>query len=1074
MKKYLSILAALAMLCSCQEEPVIDDGGGDGPGGGGGNNNQPGVELTLSASKMAFSSFCGEQVVEVSTNQQSWTADVAQESSEWLSIDTEDKTIKVSVTDNPGASERQGVVLVKAGGNTVTLTVTQDGLGEDAANGQGTTIEYALAEGTTIAPKSLSQYITSVNTNEQTFYISKDVPEELIPTKGKLIINTPTKVLPQGLLANVISVTETADGYKAIYTPLGLTDVFQSLNVNIEDLDMGEYVTGIEDEYGNPIQYSVTKAYASKNFHIDIPEVQWEIAKGFFVTPQMGADILLKLQLNVDDYVLSTLNVKADATIVWGADFELAADVTTSWRKKIMSFYLAAIPVGPILLTPSVDVFAIADVGGKISLTAQVRTTVSSSAWLQYDCINGTNSYSNTSKPEVGPTTCEVGTSAEVSASAGISIGVGIGIFTDIFKAGVSIDAVVNLALSTSIDLDTWRTCDPGNWIGAAVSEAKVTATLKVYGSLYYSYPGLGDGGIGNYDSVQISPTYNRKLAEWNIFPKLNKDLECVQDGGDVFTVRTYVEAPSLFSGVPGSKFGELVLAYKDEGNALAEHKIIPFDLTEAKAAALWENPDRPQLIEAKADGLVANRFYDFDVCWKIGTGLIPLNSVYHVRTMRSQDYNALRSILGAIQSCSSGYWEECNWGEEGIFVERYKNVWFGLDSDIESGDLDIDITIPKEWQLGSNLTIGNYSPSNHFKWNLILEGERSFNTIDIEDKKCSLNLSKKLETKNFIFRGMYVYDGYPSSYLNVTDKFDISNSEINDIIVFGEGADGGYICPSEIILDNCPNVGGLEISVPKGKELKTLSAKNTGMDKNTNVYSSFSINVHGKISDNAIKGMGDIKRPNRYLYICDDSNMGSLSLGPGPTIVHLYSPNVRSVSATGASDLKSLYLEWGHQATSLTVSDCPKLETLDVSTDNDYDGSLSVFSISNVPAISKLHICGQKGLGGELPSVLAQMEKNGKDVAYDVRYSYYYQDRYQAGQDYDDWETTNKNPFPDYVPRLTYVKSLKWWDEEGHRWWTDYKIWYQNFGFGYYYSGEPSQGYHRSKSELPGEYGKN
>ena len=1056
MKRFLPLLAVLALICACHEE---DQPGGDGPdNGGGGNNNQQGVELTLSANKMAFSSYKGEQVVEVTTNQQSWTADVAQDSREWLSIAMEDKTIKVSVSENAEAAERQGVVSVKAGGNTVTLTVTQDGLGEDAANGQGTTVEYTLAEGTTIAPKSLSQYITSINTEEQTFYISKDIPEELVPTKGKLIINTPTKVLPQGLVANVLSITETADGYKAIYNPMGLTDVFQSLNVNVEDLDIGEYVTGIEDENGNPVEFSVTKAFASHSFHIDIPQFQWEIFSGFSVTPQMGADILLKLQLIVDDYTVSSLNVKADAKLQWGADFELAADVSKNWRKKIMSFYMAAIPVGPLLLTPSIDVFAIASVGGKMSLTAQVRTTVSSTAWLQYDCKHGTSSYSDTTDPEVGPTTCEIGTSAEVNASAGISIGVGVGIFTEIFKAGISIDAVVTLALSSSLDLDSWRTFDPEVWIGNAIPETQVSASLNVFGSLYYSYPGLGEG-IGNYDSIQISPGYVCELAKWNVFPKLSQDLECVQEGGDVFTVRTYVEAPSLFSGVSGSKFGELVLTYKDSNSALAERKIVPFNMTEDKAAALRNNPDIPQLIEAKVDGLEPNRFYDFTVCWKIGTGLIPLNRV-SVRTMRSQDYNALLSILGAIQSCASGNWEECNWGEDGLLVGQYKNVSLALVSEMESGDFTFSITIPKEWQFGRNLTIGNYSPANNFKWDLILEGERSFETVDIQDKTCSLNLLQKLETKNFIFRGMYVYDGYPSLFLRVTDKFDASNSEFNDEVYIDD-----TICPSEIILDNCPNYTSLGITIPKGKELKTYSVKNTGMDTHGK---DFRLEVHGKITDDVINGLSDIKRPNKYLYIRDDSDMTSLSLGPGPTYVYLYSPKVRSVSATGASDLRSLYLEWGHKATSLTVSDCPKLEDLVVSTNYENTGSLSVFSISGVPAINRLSIGGQKGLGGVVPSVLAQMEKDGKNVSYDVRYTYYYQDRYAAGQSYDDWETTNIKPDQGWV----YVKSLKRWDEEWNGWLTDYKIWYYNHGYGYYYSEEPSRGYHFDKSELPGSYG--
>ena len=295
----------------------------------------PSVELTLSVDNLIVSSFGGTYSFTVTTNQDSWTATSGDD---WISVSTSGSKATVTVLENTGGEQRKGKVSVSAGGKEIGVSVSQEAAEGTPPGGESMKVSYTLKEGTTIAPKALASYIKAHNAEALTFTISKDVPKELLPaTNAPLIINTPTSVLPGGLLGVIHSVEEAADGYVVEYSKVNFTTIFKNLDLDTDEIDLDRYVTRIEDAEGNEVPFTKTKASAQTSFHINIPMKGWDLPAGFTLTPQMALDIALKMQMIVGDYKISTLNLKVDLDVTFGAELELKYEGSVQKDYKLMS-----------------------------------------------------------------------------------------------------------------------------------------------------------------------------------------------------------------------------------------------------------------------------------------------------------------------------------------------------------------------------------------------------------------------------------------------------------------------------------------------------------------------------------------------------------------------------------------------------------------------------------------------------------------------------------------------------------------------------------------------------------------
>jgi|GEM_PF-2660515 len=1026
-------LLGLGLFFSCEKPQPVKPGPDPTP-------VNPEVELAASVEQLIFSAFGGSQKATVTTNQTDWSVTVSEGAAEWITVTVSGTTVTVAVQENSSGQERSGTVTISAGSKKIDVPVKQEAAEGLPSGGENMTLSYTLAEGTMIAPKALASYITAIDMGLKTFTVSKSAPKDLLPTVPcNFIVNTPTDVLPQGLLCKIWTMEEGTDGYVFYYNDVDFASVFKELNLDADEIDLAEYVTEIKDAEGNDVPYTKTKAATKKTFHIVLPEGGWDLPLGFSLTPKMTLDITLKMQMIVGDYKISTLNVKVDTQAEMKADLELMAEASAEKYFKLLSVYVAAIPVGPVVITPAVDIYAMVGVDGKIGLSASAGTVLRTSASLHYDEINGLSGETSAEDPVPGETSYSASPKVEAGFYYGLGVGPSIGFYSDILQAGITLNLKRREAISTSIDFSTLM-AGPGGWIPESLANAEYTVSWLVNAALHLRAFGMTED--------ESTPDITIPGDTYKMFPPIAEAFELTQNGGDSFTLKTEVTGPSMFKGSRGGDTGELVLCM-EMNNGLAETVAFPFDLDDQKAKALWADPETPQPIEATATGLIPGRIYAPIIAWRYGDIFIPL--VYlgnQLLVLDSEHIKAIRGILSDIRSCGVGEWEGCNWDDDTPITKLNGVLITPLDDGAHPQAARMDIFLKEGWRLGNSLTVKNHSAGvDDLSWSLDFKdydvtpsavdgvGILYFDKIVIEDESfvglSPTGAAAFLKPKTYI-----CHSPKSAGRVYATELLDVSGTGIDVISYDCDETDnlvGVEDFPSKVLADNCPDLASVVLRYPEGKTLD-FSAKNCPDLSRLKLCGGGTI----RFTPETVSGHSSSQKESELYLDCPGT--GSVAIGNGwkwATVHH-----IGTVTAAGVQDLHSLTI--GAGVTSLSVSNCPNLEKLEACAGLG-DGEIQSFSISGTPKIKHLRIIGHKKLVAEVPAVFDEIRARGGELLYDERYEY---DSFS----WDRGDTINKTDGTWHFYRKTP---------------TDYGYiyyYYHDFGYGFYYPGEPQQGYHIKK----------
>lgn len=318
-------------------------------------------------------------------------------------------------------------------------------------------IKYELNPQATIVPEAVANQITAVDTlgHSLTLPLSAEKPE----VGQTLIINTPSKMLHDGLLAKVRRVTETSTGYKIDYEDAELKDAFKDIDIPEQYIPIGDYVEHVYDADGNEIKNyqtrSVTRASGIKSFEIVLPEIGWKIDKGVELTPKMSIDLLLRYVLQFGDYELSYAGVKIDADINVGADMniELKASNIPPLKFHILTLVCGAIPIGPVLLTPSIDVYGVVSVEGKLTLEASISYERTLHARMVYQKGSGLTGECTLEEEDPEALKFTFGPKFEGGVGFGAAMGGNIGVFGKTLALRSRITPTMKMTVSGKLDM---------------------------------------------------------------------------------------------------------------------------------------------------------------------------------------------------------------------------------------------------------------------------------------------------------------------------------------------------------------------------------------------------------------------------------------------------------------------------------------------------------------------------------------------------------------------------------------------------------------------------------------------
>ena len=317
-------------------------------------------------------------------------------------------------------------------------------------------ISYELAPKAVIVAETAAKQITAVDTVAHRFTLPLSASK---PEVGQtLVISTPSTVLHDGLLAKVKSVAEGSSGYIVTYTDAELKDAFKDISIPEQYIPLGEHVEHVYDADGKEIKFQTrarTRASGVKSFEIVLPEIGWKIDKDIELTPKMSIDLLMRYVFMFGDYELSYCGVKTDADITVGADLNAELEASKLLDKKfhILTVVCGAIPIGPVLLTPSIDVQGVVTIEGKITLEASIsyeRTlhasvTYQKGAGMSGDCYLDPEA-DDALKFSFGP-------KFEGGISYGLAMGGNIGVFGKTLAVRSRVNVVKKETISGKLDV---------------------------------------------------------------------------------------------------------------------------------------------------------------------------------------------------------------------------------------------------------------------------------------------------------------------------------------------------------------------------------------------------------------------------------------------------------------------------------------------------------------------------------------------------------------------------------------------------------------------------------------------
>lgn len=942
------LLAAFALLlvsgCRKKEDPE--------------NEN---YKLTVSPTSLVFPAEGGSQTVTITTDAPSCTVTP---SDSWITMSSADNVLTVKVEANPKTESRNGTIKVEAGKIKTEVSVMQSGKSNRPADDPYPQASYGLDEDAIFVKSDYTKAITASDPAANTFTVPSSSVGSQKPEVGqKLIMNTPTDLFPSGLLAKVVSVSESGGNYQVKYEPLKLEEAFSDLNIDEQAISLADYVKEIRDANGNKVNFTKTKDASSKTFHLQLPEASWPLDyAGLEIKPILELDLTLYFQAIVANYKLYTFNfdtevgMKVGATIACGFEGKAIDE-----RVPIYEIICGAIPVGPILITPTIGIDALLEVSGKVSVEATAHYTASRRYGIHYDANGGwtSNDYGEANKN--GSFTLEnVSPKVEGTFAYGYSIGPAIAIYVEAVSAGIGYDSKTKHTLSGAYDLLNGNLDDYMNWNVVQHLQNAEYAITDVE-ALSFSVTVLTREVL-----EKSTPDITNREVKWKVLPKLGAfpEFERVEDG---LNLTVWVKNRNLFDGQ--------LTAYVAENEKDLVHRqkmVFPDGREKIQSLNSEEAPDSValkgfvHLDEEDPDLNYAEFVYEVS-----GVGRFNLGS-YMQEFNDEQSRAALMAILKDLyQSKGEGAWADCNWFEKDISVYALKHVRVSRRGD----QFFFKINIPAGWKLGAAVQVGDHSKNcpKFGGWEIIFEDgcTEKMNKLAILDSHFQgyyLSIPYNFITDLTINSPIWTRYSDLGSVAHRFERLDLSYTPLEEF----EFRSGGISVKNQLILKECKNLKTLRF-----ESWPQQSFDVTGCTALEEVHFGVGILEDGYFSG---KGSGT---EGAKLFL-ENTSLGTLSVPNNYKEIWVTDgATFDKVEIVGNKAVDYISLR-GSKGNSVEVSNCANLSTLSCP-----DTGISSFKVENLPGIVHLNVEDNENLLSLVPEVFDEIPERGGSVAYDIRYSY-------------------------------------------------------------------------------------
>lgn len=1009
-KVFSLLFVAITLLCSCGTDKTDELTPAPQPTPTPSPSPEESFSISLSADSINVPSEGGSYTVLVSYTPKS--AVVAVRASEkWIDVEFSNGHAIISVNPNVTSEPRKGTISFYNGSDPspkAIIEVTQQG-----QRGE-TRIVYELTENTVGIDSNISKQITSVNTESHVIHWSSKVNAESLPKVGEnCIFGIVPDVLPYGLLARVEKIEEVADGYDVKYTQLEMKDCFMDLDIQNLVLDMRD-VQYFEVE-GDNASYAPTRAFNTTRYAGNLPiSISKDIkffGEKFVVTPQVSGELSAVVDVKFDglSFKKAAIDYTTDVNLDINAAIILAESSPNFGHKELANYRvgMTIVPAGkiPIVIVLHVAVDFVHKYSAKLSFDSSIGYSINQRVSKTYydDGSSDTSSEgygSELKKFSIGP-------KVEGSYQYGLSVGPIVSVY-DLCGFGVSKTFQVKATASTKAELNAPECINRADltWILQHTS-LSLDFVSTIVGDFWSLFGKLNTDDIKNQfkswanKSLDDAQEFVSNICSYNVIPTVSTDYK-VRREKEMVTME--LELSDRFFIFNGLRVRYEAIEDNNVTTDLPMPVVAVFDISDNDLFELKNGNS----INVEAHANLDSRFqYKATVEMDLLGGLGGDNSSWfrvmyfdklEFKSLSDEVEAAIHGILNDLLASRDGVWEGCNWNVEGISVLDCENVM------IDNADVpEVTILIPEEWRMKSDIKVSDHTShlGTFGYWSLVVVDNENcqFNSIEVTDSHCK-ELIVGNQVSRFVLNSPIATD-IENSIPSEVMELDLSYTPISDF-----KADAySYIKLNRLSLNHCPNLKSIDIVSNTNEERRNMVEINCVDCPNLSsmIFQHFRFkgNELATVELPTIVQLRDCAGGNLELKGDKNSRLSTLSVDYEDDAV---------LSLNSFAALNDISVKRGIKE--LEISDCNNLKILDC-----HDcTALTTFNPGQLPNLKSLNL-QNTSIKAEVPQLFEDIKERG---TYTLKYDTLYQYNYEGNE-------------------VTWIER----------------------DYGYYYEGEPEQGYH-------------
>jgi len=332
-------------------------------------------------------------------------------------------------------------------------------------------IPTVYTPGTITLSEATLAALVSITSDGKTYTFANETSDLAQADVGDVLIGGICTLIPEGFLRKVVSISANGDQRVVVTEPATLEDAFESISVNAAQQLTSANVQNLTDMTGvtllsepslkglGDFEFALNDAVLYDNDGNLSTKGDQIVANGLLsVSPDIEFRIRIENGSLEELYYTSTMSVSTGFTVNSKISLNISAET-----KLIPTIPLGAVPVGPLVLTPELDL--IAGVTGSVftGISASISNTTSFTAGL-WHVNNQTRNLSNfTSNFSFSPPSFQSGLSFKAYIGPKVSVKI-YGVVGGYVKPGVALNLTIIPAS------DPWLTLKGGFEVSVGIS----------------------------------------------------------------------------------------------------------------------------------------------------------------------------------------------------------------------------------------------------------------------------------------------------------------------------------------------------------------------------------------------------------------------------------------------------------------------------------------------------------------------------------------------------------------------------------------------------------------------------